>query len=154
MRSPGVVYRRYRQVKRKTLYEKIKNSNRKIHANCFYGRTIYHKDINNQIQATHLCFYNFSTEGKIEICTNPSDCNAFICKWTKQKIKEEFDNQLKNPKIKHALYPTLCSYEWILDKSLTEAKKHPGILNSLIVSIINFLENILKRLNGPQKTLM
>ena len=142
MRSPGVIYRKYRQLKKKLLYDKIISAKQRIHCNCSYGKRLP-GDIN-------ICLYGLSHEGDLDICTNPWDCNAFALKWTKKKVLEQFNKELSNYKTKHTLYPELCAYEWVLDKNLHNAVKEPKFFGKILVQLIEFLENLLKSSIGNQ----
>lgn len=165
MRSPGVVYRRYRQLRRKLLYKKIQESRKKLHDNCVYGKKIeYFDDSSGTTQIVRLCMYscklsslglskNIDMSENLDICTSPSVCNAFACKWSKEKIEEEFNSELNNYSIKEEKYPELAVFEWILDKSLHDAQINPGWFGNLLVRTIIILENLLKNIRGSRKKL-
>lgn len=145
MRSPGVIYRRYRQIKKKILYDTVIDSQKRKHCNCVYGKEITYTNSFGVEQCLRVCNYgDLLLEGRVEICTNAQECNAFANKWTKDKIVESVEKELSDPKIKKEKYPELSILEWSLDKDLNDAIKNPGFFGNIIVSCIEFLEKILK----------
>lgn len=164
MKSPGVIYRQYRKLYRKVLYEKLKEARKEIHVNCAYGKPITIRNNSGESYQIKLCAYNcldFSDAKKARLnldlldhCTNPKECNAFAYKQSKEDVENELEREFKDPEIKYKKYPELSAYEWVLDKSLTEAKKDPGILGSFIVFLINLLEKLLEFVSGSKTKLM
>lgn len=155
MRSPGVIYRRYRQIKRKILYEKIVESRKKEHKNCFYG-SILKATKDGETRLIKICALNSfypKKQKNFELCTCPKDCNAFVNKHTKEKIENNFNNILKNDKKLNKEHPDLFVLKWVLDKKLTENIKNPTGFIKYIVVIIEFLEEIIKKLDKNQKNL-
>lgn len=156
MRSPGVIYRKYRNIKKRYLYEKILLHRKASHDNCFYGSLLEYTDTQGKRRAVRICKLNLKRSyygdvvKNLDICTCPLSCNAFVPKTSKDTIKYEFEQELKDPIIKKTKYPELVELEWVLDKSLNEAKKNPSFLGKLIINIINLLENILKRVDGKR----
>jgi len=147
MKSPGVIYRRYRQLKRKLLYEKMQEIRKMCGKNCVYGKEVNILD-RDKVFHSHICLYNKQVPTDFEICTNAEDCNAFICKYGKKDV-QEFFNTIRNKK-----YPELNVLEWVLDKSLDDAVKEPTIFVKIIVLAISFLENLIKITAKNQKRLM
>ena len=90
MKSPGVIYRRYRQLKRKLLYEKMQEARRLSGRNCIYGKPL---DIIDKGKVFHVnvCLYNKNVNTGLEVCNNTEECNAFICKFSKKDIEESFN---------------------------------------------------------------
>jgi len=164
MKSPGVIYRQYRKLYRKALYEKIKEDRKKVHDNCAYGKTITINNNAGEPYQIKLCAYNcldFSDAKKARLnldlldhCTNPKECNAFAYKLSREDAEKQLEQELKDPEVKYEKYPELSAYEWVLDKSLTEAKKEPGILGSFIVFTIKLLEKLLEFVSGSKTKLM
>jgi len=171
MRSPGVIYRKYRQLRRKYLYETIQASRRKRHENCVYGELVKYKDQHGVEKEVKLCTYNCaacnlldnpwppplpaftrSVQG-LDVCTCPGDCSAFAPKWSKEAVTERFEEVLKDDELKHKFYPELEAYQWVLDKTFTNAQENPGFLGKIIVFFIKVLEDTLKFINGPKKEL-
>ena len=168
MRSPGVIYRQYRKMYRNFLYKKYADSRKICHGNCVFGKTLECSDGSDNI---NLCFYgcvdgikNSTPEHQllnkdldlrlIDNCSNPQSCSAFIYKYTKQNIAKAFEEELNDPIIKFKNYPELAILEWVLDKSLLEAKRNSGILSKAIVWVINLLENTLKFIGRDQNKLV
>lgn len=146
MKSPGIIYRRYRQLKKKILYDKLIKARQRIHENCHYGKNLsrFYVVGMDPIEVP-LCMFRYDPDDKkIELCTFPKECNAFICKWTKEKVIEEFEKELSDWGIKQKLYPDMIALEWVLDKDLAEAMKSPGWVTRLIISAIAFLERMVK----------
>jgi len=145
MRSPGVVYRRYRQIKKKILYDNLSEARKCLHCNCHYGKEMVYKEGSNIERTIKICMYGQTfTEGNIEICTNPYICNAYVNKWNKDKVIEAVDKMLSDHETKKKLYPELTMLEWVLDKDLNDAIKNPGFFGTIIVKCIEFLESILR----------
>lgn len=146
MRSPGVIYRRYRQIKKKILYDKTANAIQCLHDNCYYGKVVTYKNEQEVERSIKVCNYNMIlTEGNIELCTRPMDCSAFVNKWTRSKITEAVEKDLEDPETKRKLYPELSLMEWVLDKDLYDAVKNPGFFGNIIINCIAFLERLMKR---------
>lgn len=145
MRSPGVIYRRYRQIKKKILYDALSEGRQCLHKNCHYGKVLRYTDEFNRPLFINTCGYN-SLQGsdQIEGCTNPVECSAYANKWTRDKIVEVVDAELSDHEIKKRKYPELTLLEWVLDKDLNDAIKNPGFFGRIIVRCIEFLESILR----------
>jgi hypothetical protein len=153
MKSPGVIYRRYRQLKRKILYEKLQEARKKLSKNCFYSKHIEILDKNIMIPVC-ICAYNIDINKNIDICNNPEDCNAFVNKFSRKYVEDDFNSELKNSLIRNKKYPELNCLEWILDKTLEDAKKEPSIFVKFIVLLIIFFEKLIKITAKNQKRLM
>ena len=156
MRSPGVIYRRYRNLKKKYLYDKVLDSRKKMHNNCFYGNPMEYTDAQNRKRMIRVCRVNLalakSKSGEdlvnnLDICNCPIVCNAFVSKYSKEAIKEEFEKELQDPVVKRLKYPELVELEWILDKSLNDAQKQPSFIGKLLISAIYLLEKLLKKVD-------
>ena len=145
MRSPGVIYRRYRQIKKKIIYDKMSEAYKKSHCNCKYAQDLVCKDYQGE-KSLKTCGFRIEV-GVIELCDNPVECNAFICKWSKEKNIKETEKEMSDPYLKKKLYPELILMEWVLDKSLHDALKEPNIFGKVIIKCISFLENLLKSIN-------
>jgi hypothetical protein len=155
MRSPGVIYRRYRQLKRKLLYDRVVQARKTCHENCHYGRLLQTSDSDNNTMCLRLCLYGLDTQNldssKPEICTNAWECNAFINKWTKEKVVEQFDQEMSSWEVKCDKYPELAAFEWVLDKDLIEAMKNPGPIAKALILLVMVMENILVYMTSRQK---
>lgn len=145
MRSPGVIYRRYRQIRKKILYDRLAEASKCLHCNCYYGKILLYTDDTGANHFLNICTYGILPESnQIEGCTNPITCNAFSNKWTKDKVVEEVEKDLSDYNIKKRKYPELTLLEWVLDKDLNDAIKNPGFFGRIIVKCIEFLESILR----------
>jgi hypothetical protein len=153
MKSPGIIYRRYRQLKRKILYEKLQESRRRIAKNCIYGKSL---DIIDKYKthSVYICLYNKDVSKGLDVCNHPEECNAYICKNSRKDIEDGFENELKDFSIRNKKYPELSTLEWVLDKSLDDAKKEPTNFVKMVIFIINYLENLIKFTVKDQKRLM
>lgn len=151
MRSPGVIYRQYRQQRRKLLHEKTVEALKKEHRNCIYG-TILKAIRNGETRKIPLCAFPVRTgdSEEFELCTCPRECNAFAHRYSKKELKEniqrDIDETLSNPKKAYLKYPDLAVYHWVLDKSLTDAKKEPKTIAKPLIWLIYLLEQIIKTL--------
>ena len=145
MKSPGIIYRNYRRIKRKILYEMLVESRLVLHKNCFYGCTLYPRDLNGVETSILICQYKNNGDDPLDICTCPRDCNAFVNKWSKDTIIENYNKIMDNDDLKRRFHPDLYAYEWVLDKDLDDAKKSPKMVNKVIVYIISFLEHLLRK---------
>ena len=147
MRSPGVIYRRYRQLKKKIIYDKMEKAHQTKHENCSYGKAFL-CSVNGKTESLKVCGYSTNLDtSQIELCDDPISCNAFICKWNKEKVVKETEKEFSDPEVKRRLYPELTVMEWVLDKSLNDAVKAPSFFGKFIVKCIEFLENLLKEMN-------
>jgi len=153
MKSPGVIYRKYRQIKKQLLYQKMIEAKKKIHNNCHYATVLPYTDVDGYEKKIKLCTFDFKTNKKLDVCTCPRDCSAFVSVWTKDRVVEDFEKILNSSRLKKTIFPELVVYEWALDKTLTDAKENNKGLGILVVWLINLLEDILKFLNVPEKTL-
>lgn len=153
MRSPGVIYRQYRKLRKKHLFENIVEARRKDHKNCVWGR-ILTVTKNEETRNIPICIFdNTRSNGNYELCTCPKECNAFCVKSTKQSIIENFEDALKDPIRIKKEYPDLAMFQWILDKPLTDLKEYPPFGVRFIVAIISFLEGLIKFSYPNQKNL-
>lgn len=145
MKSPGVIYRQYRDTRKLAMIRALSAARSPSHENCFYGRLLECDDVCGHCRTIRLCLYR---EGDPDVCTNPGQCNAFVRRWSDQEVVDKFREIMENSSIKKKLFPELWAYEWVLDKSLTEALKEPkGFLSRLVVWAIAALESLLKSLN-------
>jgi hypothetical protein len=156
MKSPGIIYRRYRQLKRKILYDKLIAARKVEFCNCHYSVTLdMFGDSFGHFAYVQICSYDYAPAQfdvrKPFVCTNPRECNAFASKWTKDKVIAQFEKELKEWDKKQELYPELVALEWVLDKELSDAKKSPGLLEKFIVSTIEFMEKVLKFISRDKK---
>jgi hypothetical protein len=132
------------------LIRSIAASRQKTHENCHYSGVIEYEDVDGHSKCVKLCLLD---PDKPDVCTSARDCNAFARKWLDEAVAERFTTIMSDEALKKRLFPELWTYEWVLDKSLTEAQKSHGWLSRILVRMISFLESILKALNG-RKTIM
>lgn len=151
MRSPGVIYRQYRQQLRKVLYEKTVEALKKENKNCIYS-VILKATRDEETRKIPLCAFRIQREGaeELEACTCPKECNAFAHKYSKEELRErlrsELEETLSDPKKAYSEYPDLAVYRWVLDKDLDDAEKEPKALVKPLVWLIHLLEEVIKAL--------
>ena len=151
MRSTRDVYQKLREVKYYHLIKLYRYFSRRVPENCKYHYpyvitseksdnieiglcTLHQPDmILNQGVYPHLLDVCY----KIHHCTT---CNAFILKYNKEDIKDIFDKELKNIKIKEKKYPDICALEWVLTRTIFEI---PPI--SFIHKIFYYIKNIFSK---------
>jgi len=144
MKSPGIIYRRYRQIKKKLLYEKMVAAKQRAHENCHYSKLAVIKDVDGVSRKVKLCLFSLDGTPKVDVCSSPQECNAYVSMWTKEKVIEEFEREINDWTIKNKLYPQLVFFEWILDRDVAEAMKEPGWMGKIIICVIAFLESLLR----------
>jgi hypothetical protein len=89
-----------------------------------------------------------------DVCTNPCHCNAFANKWSEEEVQKRFDAILSDEALKKKAFPELWAYEWVLSKTVFEAKKSPkGITSRVLVWCISFLEYLLKLVSDKKEIL-
>ncbi len=145
MKSPGIIYRRYRQLKKKFLYEKVIEAKLKKHSNCFYGNSVEYPDKNGYTKEVQLCMlepYRKNLD-EISVCTCSQECNAFLNKRDKEIVVIEFEKVIQDSRTKAELYPELDLLEWVLDKDKTDAIKNPNLIGKFLLKAMDVLEYLL-----------
>jgi hypothetical protein len=150
MKSAGAIYRQYRQIRKLALLRSLSAARQKVHENCHYGRSLQYQDVDGHNKSVKLCLLKPSDP---DVCTNARDCNAFARRWSDEMVAERFSNVMDDESSRKRLFPELWAYEWVLDKSLTEAYKSTGWLSRSTVWAISVLEGVLKALNGRRSLL-
>jgi hypothetical protein len=74
MRSPGVIYRRYRQLKKKILFDMTANAHLRLHENCHYSKLLSYVDNEGVYRTIKVCTCNKLESDQIELCDNPNEC--------------------------------------------------------------------------------
>lgn len=159
MRSPGVIYRQYRQLRRKLIYDKTVDALLKEHRNCVYGQVL--KAVRNDGETRFISICSFRNEknheNELELCTCPRDCNAFAYRIPKDSVKKavkrDFEAILADQKKLRETYPELAVYQWVLDKSLTDAMASPRYWAKPLIWLIQLLEELVKIAGVHQKSL-
>jgi len=148
MKSPGVIYRQYRQARKLAFIRAVSKARRKTHESCHYSACINYNDVDGAEKSVKLCLLR---PDNLDVCTNPRDCNAFARRWSDAQVAEEFERIMANDAEKKKTFPELWAYEWVLDKSLKEARDSGGVFTSLVVFLISFLESILRAVGGRKR---
>jgi len=155
MKSPGVIYRHYRLVRHNQLLQELQKNLKRCPQNCHYWKEISLKDEHGKGYKVPLCYLG-QQEGKslntsiLTICStvdNAQKCNAYSLKNKKEDIEKKLISDLNDPKVKFEKYPELATLEWVLDKSLHEARISPNFIARSIIYLIASLENLLIRIN-------
>ena len=126
MKSVRAVYTKLRDVKHHHLVKLYKKLLKKIPENCKYNVPYY---INEKAEI-RLCLLHQPdidlSKGVhphlIDVCqisAHSTNCNAFICKFSKKDVQEIFEAQLENEKVKIKKYPDITALEWALEQSVT-----------------------------------
>ena len=130
MRSAHAVYRKLREVKHRHLVELYRKYLRKVPANCRYNYVYTFTGEDNVEHQIRLCLlHQPDTKGLetgifpnlVDVCQEPShccQCNAYLCKHSKESVREIFEEEIKNIKTKTKKYPDICALEWVLEKSV------------------------------------
>jgi len=147
MRSAGTIYRQYRQIRKLALLRAVSASRSHTHENCYYGCLNRYKDECGSTKLIKVCGLK---EKDPDICTCPEECNAFARRWKDEDISSQFQKFMSDDSAKKKMFPELWAYEWVLDKSLSEAMKSPGLFSKMLVWMISVLESILKTVNGKK----
>jgi hypothetical protein len=126
MRSASAVFRKLKEAKFRRLVALYKNLFRKIPDNCKYNYQYDFVGSDDKLYSIKLCLIhhqNFidlqQNTHLIDVCQNEEDCkncNGFIPKYSREEIKEIFDNELKTKSIKESKYPEICALEWVLER--------------------------------------
>lgn len=126
MKSIRDIYLKLRDVKfhhQVILYKKYFKS---IPENCKYNTVHYisgaQKDVSIRLCTLHQPDRSIGKvfPNLIEVCSTPghcTNCNAFVCKYTKNDIQKIFLEELKDKRIKVRKYPDIVALEWVLCKS-------------------------------------
>jgi hypothetical protein len=125
MRSPREVYQKLREVKFRYLIKLYKKYLRKIPENCRYNYVYKFEGENEKTVEIQLCLLHQPEvdmkagvfPNLIDVCQEPKhcvNCNAFIFRHTKNSIKQIFELELTNQKVKQEKYPDICALEWVL----------------------------------------
>ena len=147
MKSPGIIYRQCRKIRKKHLFKRLERSRRRLHENCAFG-TILTFDRNGDTKYVRLCTFK---KNHMELCTNPRECNAFAPLYSKEDVVSEFEKILDDPwKLRNA-YPDLAAYQWVLDKPLDDVYRAPGLLATFLIWLINLLEWMVKKTETHKK---
>lgn len=130
MKNVRSVYQKLREVKHHHLKKLYKLYSRKIPINCKYNHGYEISMTDNKMKTEiRLCLLhqpNLDMRSGIyphliDICQYPhqcSNCNGFILKYSKEMVKEIFEEELKNIKVKEKKYSDICALEWVLEQSV------------------------------------
>ena len=126
MRSSGATYRKLKEVKFRHLVELYRKYLKKSPLNCRYNQRYVFLGNDEKEHEIRLCMIHQDPDKGIaphllDVCQTDSDCvncDGFIPKYTKDEIKEIFEQELSKRKIKEAKYPDICALEWVLERSV------------------------------------
>jgi len=125
MRNVRAVYTKLRDVKHVHLVKLYKRLLKRTPENCTYN----HEYTISGKAPIRLCFLhqpeadlkNGIFPHLIDVCQDLkhcTDCDAFVCRYTKKDIQKLFEESLKNKKFKTKRYPDICALEWVLEKNV------------------------------------
>lgn len=132
MRSPGAVYKKLKEAKFRHLINLYKIYLKRIPENCKYNYTYNSTDNKGEKFQIKLCllhqenlkFQAHQLKGIIphlvDVCEEVEDCqncNAFVCGYNREMVKDIFEKELYNKNIKEKKYPDICALEWVLERS-------------------------------------
>lgn len=125
MRSVHAVYTKLRDVKHVHLVKLYKKHLKRTPENC-----VYNVKYNISGKTTvRLCFLHQPEASLqkgifphlIDVCQDMqhcTDCNAYICKNSREDVQKIFEERLQNKKLKEREYPDICALEWVLERNV------------------------------------
>lgn len=151
MKSPGTVYRKYKQLKKLFILQELQDALKKDFSNCSFCKNLYCFDKNGNKKTIYICTFQedkkeISTLNELKNCENPKKCNSFSYKNSKETIKNSIENKFKDKEYIKKNYPELYLLEWVLDYETNKFRKKLSPLAFIILKIIDFLNYILKYL--------
>ena len=124
MKNVRQVFEKLREAKYHHLVDLYKQYLKKVPNNCLYNKPY---KVSDEL-TMRLCLLHQPEDLSsnvyphlVEVCQEPkhcSNCNAFILKYSKEDIKNIFNEELKNKKIREEKYPDICALEWTLEKDI------------------------------------
>jgi hypothetical protein len=128
MKTIRDVYQKLREVKYHHLVKLYKRYLKKSPENCKYNYK-YEFISDGQVREIRLCLLhqpNLDLKSGVfphlvDVCELPKhsvNCDAFIPKYSKDDIKNKFEEILKENALREKLYPDICALEWVLEKSV------------------------------------
>lgn len=123
MKTSRSVYKKLREIKYKYLVKLYKTYLKKVPENCKYNYP-YIVSAGHKNSVIRLCLlHQPDTQGLtsgvyphlLDVCLLPqhcTNCNGFICRYTKESIQEIFKEEIKSKK-----YPEIDALEWVLEKT-------------------------------------
>jgi len=123
MKTSGTVYRKLREVKYRYMVEMYKKYLCRSPDHCKFNKP-FRIQTDGMVRTVSLCMLHQPAEGGIvphllDICEqvgNCTECNAYVCRYTKESVKEMFEVELKNDNLKARKYPDICALEWVLER--------------------------------------
>lgn len=126
MKNTRAVYQKLREIKYYHLVQLYKRYLKRLPENCKYNCP-YRFSSNGGVETEiRLCLlHQPHTDLKagvfphlIDLCQETKDCincNAFILRHTKESVKNIFEMELSNRKIKEEKYPDICALDWVME---------------------------------------
>jgi len=139
MRSPGAIFRKLKDAKFRHLVVLYKQYLKRAPENCKYNYKYPLLDYNGDSHYLGLCMLhqedldlkNGVYPHLLEICQASEDCqncNAFVNRYTQEDVKEIFDQELNDKRVKVRRYPDICALEWVLERSAVGIQQDSWIL--------------------------
>jgi len=125
MKNTRAVYQKLREIKYYHLVLLYKRYLKRLPENCKYNCPYRFSSNGGTETEIRLCLlHQPHTDLKagvfphlIDLCQETKDCincNAFILRHTKESVKNIFEMELSNRKIKEEKYPDICALDWVL----------------------------------------
>jgi hypothetical protein len=129
MKNIRAVYQKLREVKHHHYVALLKIYSKKIPSNCKYNYlyTVSTDKNKNEVKIglclLHQPDLNFKEIHPhiVDVCQYPhhcANCNGFVINFSKEMVKELFEEELKDIKLKEKKYPDICALEWVLEQSV------------------------------------
>ena len=133
MKNTRAVYQKLREIKYYHLVLLYKRYLKRLPENCKYNCPYRFSSNGGTETEIRLCLlHQPHTDLKagvfphlIDLCQETKDCincNAFILRHTKESVKNIFEMELSNRKIKEEKYPDICALDWVLGESSFKIK--------------------------------
>lgn len=129
MKSVRDVYKKLREVRFRYLVILYKRYLKRAPDLCKYNRE-FRVESNGQARFIRLCMLHQPEKGLapnlLDVCEQVGhceECNAFVCRHTKDSIKEMFESQLKDPRVKARTYPEIAVLEWVLEQDVNGIRR-------------------------------
>ena len=147
MRRPYQVGLKLRELMRRHVEDFVKDRLARRPQNCSLGNQI---TIEDSGQMLVLCTAPMCTKsvGSLPVCSQAT-CSTCPHYCPKVSSREEalvaFKETVSDPVVKRGLYPDVVALEWVLDSSYHEAVQSPSWYMKILLSAIDTLEAIARR---------
>jgi hypothetical protein len=129
MKTAGAVFRRLKNTKFRYLQALYHQYLKQSPGNCKYNYQYRFCGNDGKLYTIGLCLLHQSTGVSqplvphlMDVCQEQKDCqycNAYVPKYTRDQIKDFFEQELLDKKIKAKKYPDICALEWVLERDIS-----------------------------------